>query len=149
VHTHPYCLCVHDRWEAIAALETLFYGLHDSYHTLSEAAGPQGCIPMSDAISEKCKLASEEHHKFLGAHYVDENGYSSKAKLLSFLETDSIPVREQSMYSSVSMPSVLCLNVASLSRMQYQLNMLSVHAAGGSSVLLSQLCFVPAHYCRQ
>jgi hypothetical protein len=82
---------------AFAELETLFYGLHDSYHTLSEAAGPQGCIPMSDAISEKCKLASEEHHKFLGALYVDENGCSSKAKLLSFLETDSIPVREQIM----------------------------------------------------
>ncbi len=79
-------------------METLFYGLHDSYHTLSEAAGPQGCIPMSEAISEKCKLASEEHHKFLGALYVDENGCSSKAKLLSFLETDSIPVLEQTMY---------------------------------------------------
>ncbi|KAL0032905.1 hypothetical protein WJX77_005652 [Trebouxia sp. C0004] len=81
-----------DRWEAFAELETLFYGLHDSYHTLSEAAGPQGCIPMSDEISEKCKLASEEHHTFLGALYVDENRCSSKAKLLSFLETDSIPV---------------------------------------------------------
>ena len=149
MHTHPYCLCVHDRWEGFAALETLFYGLHDSYHTISEAAGPQGRIPMSDAVSEKCKLASEEHHKFLGAHYVDEMGYSSKAKLLSFLETDSIPVREQSMYSTVSMPSILCLNLASPSRMQCQLNMLSVHAAGGSSVLLSQLCFLPVHHCRQ
>ena len=84
---------MHDRWEAFAELETLIYGLHDSYHTLSEAAGPQGSILMSDAISEKCKLASEEHHKFLGALYVDDNGRSSKAKLLSFLETDSIPVR--------------------------------------------------------
>ncbi|KAL0039317.1 hypothetical protein WJX79_003044 [Trebouxia sp. C0005] len=81
-----------DRWEAFAELETLFYGLHDSYHTLSEAAGPQGCMPMSDAISEKWKLASEEHHKFLGALHVDKNGCSSKAKLLSFLETDSISV---------------------------------------------------------
>ncbi len=98
MHTHPYCSSVHDRWEAFAELETLFYGLHDSYHTLSETAGPPGGILMSDAISDKCKLASEEHHKFLGACYVDKNGCSSKAKLLSFLETDSIPVRQQIMH---------------------------------------------------
>ena len=110
---------MHDRWEAFAELETLIYGLHDSYHTLSEAAGPQGSILMSDAISEKCKLASEEHHKFLGALYVDDRGRSSKAKLLSFLETDSIPVRDR-IITTVLVPSLLCLDVPSALRRQYQ-----------------------------
>ncbi len=77
-------------------MATVFYELFDEYEATYHNVNRWG--PMSDEMCEKCKQASEVQHKFLGAIFAHDDPVSSKAKLMSFLEADCIPVSHQSAY---------------------------------------------------
>ena len=90
-------------------MESLFYELYDSYQVVSEAAGAGGCIARTDDTSEMCRCASEVQHKFLRVHEANETNETCKAKLLSFLETDCVPVRQQAVPIIMLMLPNLCV----------------------------------------
>ena len=80
-------------------MESLFYQLYDCYQADSKATGASSGTAMTDDKSEKWRLASEVQHKFLGTDEATNGAHSlagsRKAKLLSILEADCLPVSQQ------------------------------------------------------
>ncbi|KAL3146706.1 hypothetical protein ABBQ38_014695 [Trebouxia sp. C0009 RCD-2024] len=65
---------------------SLFYELYDAYQAACKATQ---LGPMPEAMVQKCRLAGEVQHHFLGQGTRSQNCLD---KLLGFVETDSIPV---------------------------------------------------------
>ena len=86
-------------------MESLFYEVYDSYQEDSKVAGAGGCIVASADTADKCKLTSEVQHKFLGTSKASDTHETRKAKLLSFLETDCVPVSQQAFPMTIALLS--------------------------------------------
>ena len=83
-------------------MESLFYEVYDSYQVDSKAAGAGGCIDVTADTADKCKFTSEVQHKSLGTSKASETHETCKAKLLSFLETDCVPVSQQAFPTTIA-----------------------------------------------
>ena len=90
-------------------MESVFYELYDFYQVDSKVAGAGGCIARTDDTSEMCRRASEVQHKFLGDHEANHTNETRKAKLLSFLEADCVPVSQQAVPVITLMLPNLCV----------------------------------------
>ena len=116
-------------------MESVFYELYDSYQVVSKAAGAGGCIPRTDDTSEMCRRASEVQHKFLGNLEANDTDETRKAKLLSFLETDCVPVSQQAVPMIMLMFSNLCVPWRLLHKLHRAANT-ELHGSGSPTLQL-------------